>query len=269
MKSLSEQYKFKEGQDLEDFNPNDTSAFPIDRNAAEEHLFMMRAEFDDLQELLYAQKKYRILVMLQGTDGSGKDSLIRAIFKGVNPNGCRVINFKSPSEEELSHNYMWRIFKKLPAKGEIVIHNRTIYEDIIYPSVHNSIDKKIWEKRYEHINAFEKLLTDEGTIVLKFFLNISKKEQKRRLLARLNNPEKEWKVSKGDILERKYWDDYQKTYTNIFKQTSTTYVPWYIVGSNHKWHRNLIVMSILLNTLKNLNIEYPKLNSEVKKLKLI
>jgi PPK2 family polyphosphate:nucleotide phosphotransferase len=269
MKSISDKYTFKSGQDLSQFDPNDTTCFPIERNQAEEHLFMLRAEFDDLQELIYAQKKYRILIMLQGTDGSGKDSLIRAIFKGVNPNGCRVINFKSPSEEEMSHNYMWRIFKKLPAKGEIVIHNRTIYEDIIYPSVHSTIDKKVWEKRYEHINAFEKLLTDEGTIVLKFFLHISKKEQKQRLLARLNDPTKEWKVSKGDILERKYWNDYQKSYNNIFKNTSTSSVPWHIIGSNHKWHRNLVVMSILLDTLKQLNIEYPKLNPEVKKLKLI
>jgi len=269
MKSLSDKYKFKPDQSLKDFAPNDTTYFPIERNAAEEHLFMLRAEFDDLQELLYAQKKYRILIMLQGTDGSGKDSLIRAIFKGVNPNGCRVINFKSPSESELSHNYAWRIFKNLPAKGEIVIHNRTIYEDIIYPSVHNTIDKKIWEKRYDHINALEKLLIDEGTIVLKFFLHISKREQKKRLQDRLTNSEKAWKVSKSDIEERKFWKEYQKTYENIFKKTSTSYCPWYIVGSNHKWHRNLVVISILLNMLKELKIEYPKMNPEIKKLKLI
>ena len=268
MKSIADTYKFKEGQDLANFDPNDISAFPAGRTAAEEELFVIRAEFDDLQELLHAQGKYRILIILQGVDGSGKDSLIRGVFRGVNPKGCLVSNFKQPIGEELMHDYLWRCHQKVPKNGEIVIFNRSYFEDIIVPSVHNSLPKKLWEKRYEHINAFEKLLTDEGTIVLKFFLNISKKEQKRRLKARLSDPTKGWKVSESDFKERKLWDEYQITFNNVFKKTSTKNAYWYIIPSNNKWYRNLVVVSILLKTLKDLHITYPKINPKLKKMKL-
>jgi len=268
MKSISENYIFKEGQKLDDFDPNDISCFPLDRNQAEEQLFMIRAEFDDLQELLHAQGKHRILIVLQATDGAGKDNLIKNVFRGVNPKGVKVVNFKAPSEAELSKDYIYRIHQTVPSNGEIVIHNRSIYEDVLAVRVHNLVPKSVWSKRYRHINEFERMLTDEGTIILKFFLNISKSEQKRRLKDRLNDSTKGWKVTKADFTERKYWNDYQKAYNDIFKKTSTSYAPWYIIPANNKWYKNLIVASILLKTLKDLNIELPKINPDLKKMKL-
>ena len=269
MTSISEQYLFKDGQSLKDFDPNDTSAFPITRNQAEEELFVLRAEFDDLQELLHAQGKYKILIILQATDGAGKDNLIRSVFRGVNPKGVGVVNFKAPSEAELKYDYLHRIHQHVPAKGEIIIHNRSAYEDVLAVRVHNLVPKEIWEKRYKHIREFERLLVDEGTTILKFFLNISKDEQKKRLKARLDDPSKGWKVTKTDFTERQYWDDYQEAYNDIFKKTSTKYAPWYIIPANTKWYKNLVVGSILLKTIKDLNIELPKINPNLKKMKLV
>ena len=258
MKAIKEQYHFKEGQNLLEFNPSDTSCFPIGRTQAEEELFVLRAEFDDLQELLYAQGKYRILIVLQGMDTAGKDGLIRGVFRGVNPKGVKVVNFKAPSAEELNHDYLWRIHQNTPSKGEIVIFNRSHYEDVLAVRVHNYVPKKVWKRRYKHINDFEEMLVDEGTIVLKFFLHISKDEQKKRLRNRLKSPEKSWKVSEGDFKERQLWDKYQEAFNVVFQKTSTEKAPWYVIPSNNKWYRNLVVASILLTTIKGLNIELPK-----------
>lgn len=268
MKAIKEYCQFKKSQELSEFNPDDTSLFPIGRAQAEEELFVRRAEFDDLQELLYAQGKYKILIVLQGMDTAGKDGLIRGIFKGVNPKGVKVINFKAPSAEELNHDYLWRIHQNTPCKGEIVIFNRSHYEDVLAVRVHNYVPKKVWEKRYTHINNFEEMLVDEGTIVLKFFLHISKDEQKKRLKNRLKSPEKRWKVSEGDFKERLLWDEYQEAFNQVFKRTSTEKAPWYIIPSNNKWYRNLVVASIVLKIVKELNIELPKTDSKLIKRKV-
>ncbi|MCB0074803.1 MAG: polyphosphate kinase 2 family protein, partial [Caldilineaceae bacterium] len=182
---------------------------------------------------------------------------IRHVFDGVNPQGVKVASFKKPTPEELAHDYLWRIHKQTPGDGEIVIFNRSHYEDVLVVRVHNLVPPDIWGKRYEHIRAWEKMLADEGTTILKFFLHISKEEQKERLQARLDEPEKHWKFSSADLAERKRWDDYQAAYEAMLTKTSTDYAPWYIVPANRKWYRNLVISKVIIDTLEGLNMTYP------------
>ena len=218
-----------------------------------------------LQELLYAEHKQKVLIVLQGIDTSGKDSTIRHVFGDVNPQGTKVANFKVPTEKELDHDYLWRVHPHTPGKGEIVIFNRSHYEDVLVVRVHGLVPEKVWKRRYDHINAFERLLADEGTTILKFFLNVSKEEQARRFLARLDRPEKCWKFNPGDLEEREYWDDYTKAYEEMLSRTSTDWAPWYVIPSDRKWYRNLVVASVIVKTLKNLEMQFPEEVPEIDK----
>jgi PPK2 family polyphosphate:nucleotide phosphotransferase len=242
---------------LKDWDPNESSEFDGDKAAGKERLLKLNEEFEELQEMLYAEGKHRVLVVLQGMDTSGKDGVIRHVFEGVNPQGVRVASFKVPTPEELAHDYLWRVHKVVPGKGEIVIFNRSHYEDVLVVRVHNLVPPKVWNKRYAQINAFEHMLADEGTTILKFFLHIDLEEQKQRLTERLEDKSKQWKFSVGDLGERKLWSDYTKAYEEALNRTSTPWAPWYIVPANRKWYRNLVIGEVLIDTLKGLKMSYP------------
>ena len=227
------------------------------------------------QDILYPQNTYALLIILQAMDAAGKDGTIKHVMSGVNPQGCQVFSFKSPSGEELDHDYLWRSFKALPERGNIGIFNRSYYEEVLIVRVHREIlekqqlppeakKKDIWERRFEEINNFEKYLVRNGIIVLKFFLNVSKSEQKKRFLDRINRPEKNWKFSVSDAKERGFWDDYQKAYEDIFNNTSTKWAPWYIIPADHKWFTRLTVANIICEKLKSLNLAYPTVSEEHK-----
>lgn len=218
----------------------------------------LNVELQELQELLYAEGRHRVLVVLQAMDTGGKDGVIRRVFDGVNPQGVKVASFKVPTAEELAHDFLWRIHKSVPANGEIVIFNRSHYEDVLVVRVHNLVSKAVWSKRYEQINDFEKMLAENGTTILKFFLHISKDEQKERLQARLDDPTRHWKFSLGDLDERKLWDDYQQAYEDALNKTSTKHAPWYIVPADRKWYRDLVISTVLVETLKGLKMKFPE-----------
>lgn len=211
----------------------------------------------DLQELLYAEHRQKLLVVLQGIDTSGKDSTIRHVFGDVNPQGTQVVNFKVPTPRELDHDYLWRVHPHTPGKGEIMIFNRSHYEDVLVVRVHGLVPESVWKKRYKHINDFEKLLADEGMTILKFFLHISKKEQAERFLARLDRPHKRWKFNPGDLAERDYWADYTAAFEEMLSRTSTSYAPWYVVPSDRKWYRNLLISSVIIEKLQSLDMRFP------------
>jgi PPK2 family polyphosphate:nucleotide phosphotransferase len=217
----------------------------------------LNQKLEVLQEQLFAEGKHKILVVLQGMDTSGKDGAIRSVFERVNPQGVRVASFKVPTAEELAHDYLWRVHKVTPSKGEIVIFNRSHYEDVLVVRVHNIVPEEVWKKRYDQINAFERLLAEEGTTILKFFLHISPKEQKERLLERLDDPSKHWKFNPGDLKERALWDEYEKAYEDVLERTSTDWAPWYIVPADEKWYRNLVIGKVLVETLEDLKIKLP------------
>ncbi len=242
---------------LNDWDPNDKSEFKGNKDKAAERLLELNNELEELQELLYAEGKHKVLIVLQGMDTSGKDGVIRRVFEGVNPQGVRVASFKVPTPEELAHDYMWRIHKQTPGKGEIVIFNRSHYEDVLVVRVHNLVPENTWKKRYDQIRAFEQLLAEEGTLVLKFFLHIDLAEQKERLQARLDEPHKHWKFNSGDLKERARWPDYMAAYEDAISKTSTKFAPWYIVPSNRKWYRDIVIASILVERLKALKMQYP------------
>lgn len=243
---------------LADFDPNGKGDFKGGKEDGLEALSKLNAELQELQELLYAEGKHKVLVVLQAMDTGGKDGTIRRVFDGVNPQGVKAASFKVPTAEELSHDFLWRIHKVTPAKGEMVIFNRSHYEDVLVVRVRNIVPQDVWSKRYDQINQFEKILAENGTTILKFFLHISKDEQKERLQARLNDPTKHWKFSLGDLEERKLWDDYQKAYEDAINKTSTEYAPWYVVPANRKWYRDLLISTVLVDTLKGLKMEFPK-----------
>jgi PPK2 family polyphosphate:nucleotide phosphotransferase len=201
-------------------------------------------------------------------DTGGKDGVIRTVFDGMNPSGVRVASFKVPTEQELSHDFLWRIHQQTPRKGEIAIFNRSHYEDVLVVRVHNLVSKDIWEKRFEHINNFERLLTDEGTTIIKFFLHISKDEQKERLQERLDIPEKQWKFSSGDLKERMLWEEYIKAFEDVLEKTSTKRAPWYIIPANRNWYRNWLISSILVEELKSLKMKYPEPEEDLSKIKI-
>ena len=209
------------------------------------------------QELLWAEDKHKVLLVLQATDTGGKDGTIRHVFDGVNPQGVRVASFKKPTDEELAHDYLWRVHKKTPSSGEMVIFNRSHYEDVLVVRVHGWASEEQIQKRFHHIREFERLLADEGTTIAKFYLHISKDEQKERLQSRLDEPEKNWKFSTGDLAERKLWNDYQKAFTDMLAETSTDYAPWYVIPADRKWFRNLLISRIVCELLEDLDMSYP------------
>ena len=263
-------YRVKPKQiiDLSEWDPDDKSGWDEGKKEAKEELLKINKELGSLQELLYAENKHKILIVLQAMDTGGKDGVIRAVFDGTNPSGVRVASFKQPTAQELAHDYLWRIHKQTPGNGEIVIFNRSHYEDVLVVRVHNLVSKDVWEKRYEHINNFEKLLIDEGTTIIKFFLHISKDEQKERLQERLDIPEKQWKFSSSDLKERKLWDEYTKAFEDVLEKTSTKSAPWYIIPANRNWYRNWLISSILVDELKSLKMKYPEPEEDLSKIEI-
>ena len=239
------------------FDPKDTSAFRGGKHRAESELALLREKLDRLQELFYADGRRGLLVVLQGMDTSGKDGTIRHVFEGVNPQGVRVGSFKTPTPEELGHDFLWRIHPHAPAKGEIAIFNRSQYEDVLIARVHRLVPKSVWSQRFREINEFERELVEEGTTVLKFFLHISREEQGERLRARLTDPAKHWKLSPSDAKERAFWPEYAKAYEEMLGRTTTAWAPWYVVPSDHKWFRNWFVSKRLIETLEGMRLRYP------------
>ena len=233
-----------------------------------------KEKISKLQDKLYASNKYGILLIFQAMDAAGKDSTIKHVLSGINPQGFQVFNFKQPNSEEIDHDYLWRTNKALPERGRIGVFNRSYYEEVLVVKVHNLvktssipeeyITKDIWDRRYSHIKNTEKYLIENGIIPVKIFLNVSKEEQKNRFLERIENPEKNWKFASGDVTERKYWDDYQNAYEKAINQTATKDVPWYVIPADKKWYARYQVSEIVLNVLENLKLEYPVLSDEEK-----
>lgn len=238
---------------LKDYNPN-FAEDKINRDEVESELQALTTELSELQELLFEAHHHSMLVVLQGVDTSGKDGTIRHVLANVNPQSCSVQSFKEPTDEELAHDFLWRIHKATPGKGNMTIFNRSHYEDVLIVRVHHLLPEEVWSKRYKQINHFEKLLADNNTIILKFFLYISYDEQTERLQARLQDKDKTWKISASDWNERKYWDDYQKAYEEVLTQCNE--IPWYIVPANHKWYRNLAVAHTLVTTMRKYKDEW-------------
>ena len=241
---------------LGDWDPRDAGEF--DKETAKPLMKQLNDRLEELQELLYAQGKHKLLVVLQATDTGGKDGTIRHVFDRTNPQGVKVSSFKKPTQRELAHDYLWRIHANTPGSGEIVIFNRSHYEDVLVVRVHDLVPPERWSLRYDHIKAFEQMLTDEGTTIVKFFLHISKEEQAERLQARLDDPTKHWKFSLGDLEERKLWDSYRQAFEEMLARTSTADAPWYVVPADRKWYRNLVVASVLVETLEGLGMTYPE-----------
>jgi len=234
---------------LKDYDP-DFIDKQVDHDSAKETLAKLGDELSELQELLAASQQHSLLIVLQGMDTSGKDGTIRHVFTSVNPQGCEVHSFKAPTQEELLHDFLWRIQKATPARGVMGVFNRSQYEDVLVVRVHNLVPEDVWSQRYKQINHFEELLADNRTIILKFFLHISNEEQKQRLLAREQDRDKAWKLSASDWAERKYWNDYQAAYEDALSNCSTKEAPWYIVPANHKWYRNLAIAQTLVETMR-------------------
>ena len=254
----------KKNISLKDFDPDETSQYKGDKKKAKEELTKIVAEISQLQEKLYAEGKQKLLIIIQTTDTGGKDGTIRAIFSGVNPQGVKIASFKVPTPIELAHDYLWRIHHVTPGKGEIVVFNRSHYEDVLPVRVHNLVPEKVWSNRYKHIVEFEKLLVDEGTTILKFYLHITKEEQAVRLIERIIDPSKTWKFNPGDLEERKLWNDYRKAYEDVLNKTSTPQAPWYVIPANRNWYRNLLVATIIRDTLKDLKCKYPEIKEDLK-----
>ena len=258
-------YRVKPGSkvDLKDWDPEDKSASPGSGEVDEKRLNELAARIDELQELLYAEGKRGVLVVLQGMDTSGKDGTIRHVFREVDPLGVRAVRFKTPTEDELKHDFLWRVHPHAPGKGELVIFNRSHYEDVVVVRVHKLITEAECKRRYELINAFERLLVNNDTVILKFYLHISKDEQRKRLQERIDNPNKQWKFSMNDLTERALWNEYMKAYADALAATSTDLAPWYVVPSNSKKNRNLFVSSLLLEMLEGLKMHYPRLKQKL------
>lgn len=243
---------------LKDFDPNDTSLFDGGKKEAKAAMVELNQKLSELQELLYAEGKHKLLIILQAMDTGGKDGTIRSVFEGVNPQGVKVASFKTPTALELSHDYLWRIHQHTPARGEVVIFNRSQYEDVLVVRVHSLVPEEVWSKRYEHINAFERMLCDESTTILKFYLHIDLKEQAKRFLARVEDPTKQWKFNPGDLSERERWNEYMQAYEDMLNRTSTAWAPWYVIPANKKWYRNWLIAKIVVKTLKDLDMRYPQ-----------
>jgi PPK2 family polyphosphate:nucleotide phosphotransferase len=259
---------------LKDYDPTDTGKFKSKEEATEK-LQKDIIRLAKLQDVLYAQNNYALLVVLQAMDAAGKDGTIRHVMSGVNPQGTQVFSFKGPSAEDLDHDYLWRSFKALPERGRIGIFNRSYYEECLVVRVHpeylnlqqlppEAKGKNIWRRRFQEINNFERYLVRNGILILKFFLNVSKEEQRRRFLARINTPEKNWKFSLNDAKERGYWDDYMSSFEDMFQHTSTRWAPWHIIPADNKWFTRAAVADVIITKLKSLDLRYPAVSEEHK-----
>ena len=255
---------------LKDFDPADIRGIHS-KEKADELLQQSVAVLQDLQEKLYAQNQWAVLLIFQAMDAAGKDSLIKHVMSGVNPQACEVSSFKQPSAEELDHDFLWRTTSRLPERGKIGIFNRSYYEEVLVVRVHQEylakqhlppelVSKKICKERFKDIRNFEEYLTRNGVVIRKFFLHVSKEEQKRRCLARLDEPEKNWKFSEADVHERKYWDDYMNAYEDMIRHTSTPEAPWYVVPADHKWFTHIAVSSAIIQTLEDMDLQLPKID---------
>jgi PPK2 family polyphosphate:nucleotide phosphotransferase len=242
---------------LSEWDPGDKRAFTGGKTKGRRALRALNQRLEALQELLYAEHRHRLLIVLQATDTGGKDGTIRHVFEGVNPQGVKVANFKKPTPQELDHDYLWRVHLHVPGNGEISIFNRSHYEDVLVVRVHELVPREVWSRRYAQINDFERLLAEEGSTILKFFLHIDKQEQKERLQARLDDPSKRWKFNPDDLAERELWPAYIAAYEEVLSRTSTTWAPWYIVPANRKWYRNLVVAGVIVQALEKLDMSYP------------
>ena len=274
---LAEPYRITDGDKfrLKDFDPTDTGKLHSKENATE--LLEQGIELlSRMQEKLYAQDRWALLIVMQAMDAAGKDGAIKHVMSGINPQGCDVHSFKAPSVEELDHDYLWRAHKALPARGKIGIFNRSYYEEVLVVRVHQQIlanqklpeplvTKEIWEERFEDIRRFERYLTRNGVVLVKFFLNVSRKEQKKRFLERLDDSKKNWKFSMADVKERGCWKDYQAAYDDAIRNTATKYAPWYVVPADNKWYTRLIVASAIIEALDRLDLRFPDADEEVKR----
>ena len=239
-------------------DPEDRTAFEGGKKKGLHELSKLRERLDELQALLYAEHAHKVLVVLQAMDAGGKDGTIRSVFEGVNPQGVKVTSFKVPTPLELDHDFLWRVHRHTPAKGEIAIFNRSHYEDVLVTRVHGLVDQEVCERRYAQINDFERMLAEEGTTVLKFFLHIDPDEQKARLQERLENPRKRWKFRRADLEERKLWPAYVRAYEDALSATSTAWAPWHVIPANHNWYRNLQVVRTIVDALEALDMRYPE-----------
>ena len=245
---------------LSDFDPDDTGDYKKtdeDKEKAKIATEKLITQLSELQERLYANSSHSLLIVLQGMDTSGNDGTIKNVMSGVTPQGCKVVTFKTPSAEELAHDFLWRVHQKAPAKGQIGIFNRSHYEDVLITRVHGLISDKVVKQRFNQIKEFEELISENGTVILKYFLHISKDEQKKRLEERIKNPEKRWKFNVTDLRERKLWENYQQAFEAMLAATSTDQAPWHIVPANYKWYRNLIIADGVVNALENLKLKTP------------
>jgi PPK2 family polyphosphate:nucleotide phosphotransferase len=274
---LAKAYRVDHGRHfrLKDFDPADHGTLYSEEHAADA-LQKGIEQLSELQNQLYAQDRWALLLIFQGMDAAGKDSAIKHVMSGVNPQGCQVYSFKEPSTEELNHDFLWRCQRHLPERGRIGIFNRSYYEEALVVRVHHEalqkervppslVGKRIWEERFEDICAWERYLAHNGVVVRKFFLNVSKKEQAKRFLARLEEPEKNWKFSASDIHEREYWHDYRQAYEDVIRRTSTPAAPWYVVPADHKWFGRLVVASAIVETLEELRLSYPRVDAAKRK----
>jgi PPK2 family polyphosphate:nucleotide phosphotransferase len=274
---LSKPYRIESGKGfrLKDFDPESTGHFRSKEHTPE-LLDRGIKEMADLQDKLYAQDVWAVLLIFQAMDAAGKDGVIKHVMSGVNPQGCQVYSFKTPSSEDLNHDFLWRTSRLLPERGHIGIFNRSYYEEVLVVRVHPEVlkkervpkalvGKKLWEQRFEDIRSFEKYLSRNGIVVRKFFLNVSKKEQKRRFLERLETPAKNWKFSTADVHERQSWDDYASAYEEMIANTSTKHAPWYVVPADNKWYTRVVVAAAIVDTLQELKLAYPTVDREQKK----
>jgi PPK2 family polyphosphate:nucleotide phosphotransferase len=229
-----------------------------DKTSASQRIKKLQKRMDELQFRLYAEQKRSLLICLQALDAGGKDGVVRQVIGSMNPQGCRVVSFKQPSPQELAHDFLWRIEQQAPKRGEVVVFNRSQYEDVLVVRVHDLVPKKVWSSRYRQINDFERLLTADGTTILKFFLHIGKEEQLRRFKQRLDDPARRWKISEADYTEREYWDSYAAAYEDALSKCSTEGAPWFVIPSDHKWFRNLAISEIIVETLEKLAIKLPE-----------
>jgi PPK2 family polyphosphate:nucleotide phosphotransferase len=274
---LAKPYRVEHGKKfrLKDFDPGDTGDLNF-KDDAQEQLAKGIASMVELQDKLYAQAQWGVLLIFQGMDAAGKDGAISHVMSGLNPQGVQVYSFKTPSAEELNHDFMWRTMQRIPERGRIGIFNRSYYEEVLVVRVHKEalaneripaplITKDIWEQRFEDMNSFERYLDRNGIVVRKFFLNLSKKEQKRRLLDRLDQPEKNWKLSASDAHEREFWDDYMNAYEDMVVNTATKRAPWYVVPADNKWFTRVVVAAAIVETLEDLDLAYPKVDAAKRK----
>ena len=258
-----ERYWVKPGDkpDLSKIDSNDKSLFTgADKSEFEEQFRKLQDQLREMQKMLYAQNKHRILVVMQAMDTGGKDGCIKHVFSHIDPQGIHVRSFKKPTAEELSYDFLWRVHAKVPPTGQLVIFNRSHYEDIIAVRVKKLFPAEVWQRRQRHIIDFERMLAEEGTTIVKIFLHISREEQKKRLEARLSNPQKHWKFNPDDLADRKLWDDFMEAYEDVISKTSTEHAPWFVVPADRKWYRNLCVARIMLDTMRGLKMELPAID---------